>query len=174
METFRNLNRSQWLSIIIVALLTGTFVVFDGLRALGPVAGVEPLRLVNIGFTLTMAISGPLMWARRSPRFRRWSWLQHSALEWTHRLVGLSYLPLILLWDFYYETGDEGGAEMAVLEAINKPVLIALLISAALLFLKRPRLLMRHYSALKYFHIVAASVYVVKFFVEPLLGGKLG
>lgn len=106
MEAFRNLNRSQWLSIIIVVLLTGTFVVFDGMRALGPVAGVEPLRLVNIGFTLTMAISGPLMWARRSLRFRRWSWLQHSALEWTHRLVGLSYLPLILLWDFYYETGE--------------------------------------------------------------------
>ena len=174
MDYLRTLNRSQWLSIVIVALLTGTVAVFDGLRPFGLVAGIEPMRLINIGFTLALAVTGPLMWARTSRRFRHLGWLRHAVLGWTHRLVGLSYLPLILLWDFYYETGDEGGSEMAVLEAINKPVLIALLVSAVLLFLKRPRALMRHYAALKYFHIAAASVYVLKFFAEPLLGGKLG
>ena len=63
---------------------------------------------------------------------------------------------------------------LALLEAINKPVLIALLASATFLFLKWPRPLLRHYAAIKYFHIAAATIYVVKFFAEPLLGGKLG
>ena len=113
MDYLGTLSRSQWLSIVIVALLTGTVAVFDGLRPLGPVAGIEPMRLINIGFTLALAITGPLMWARASQRFRHVRWLRHAVLGWIHRLVGLSYLPLILLWDFYYETGDEGGSEMA-------------------------------------------------------------
>ena len=167
-------THKKWISVVVVTILTGTVAIFDGLRALGPIAGVEPLRLVNIGFTLTLAVTGPLIWARTSRRFRDRQWLRHAILEWTHRLVGLCYLPLILLWDFYFETGNEGGSEMALLEAINKPVLIALLASAAFLFLKWPRPLLRHYAAIKYFHIAAATIYVVKFFAEPLLGGKLG
>jgi hypothetical protein len=31
---------------------------------------------------------------------------------------------------------------------------------------------MRRYVALRYFNIGAASIYVVKFLTEPLLGGK--
>ena len=35
MDYLRTLNRSQWLSIVIVALLSGTVAFFDGLRPLG-------------------------------------------------------------------------------------------------------------------------------------------
>jgi hypothetical protein len=34
--------------------------------------------------------------------------------------------------------------------------------------------LTRHYVALRYFNIRAASIYVVKFPTEPMLGGKPG
>ena len=175
MDYLNSAGRKRWFSVVVVAIVTCTVAVFDGLRPLGLIAGVVPMRLINITFTLVLATTGPLMWARTSRRFRHLQWLRHAAVEWTHRLVGLAYLPLILLWDFYYETGEDAGAsEMAVLEAINKPLLIALLTSAALLFLKWPRPLMRHYAVLKYFHIAAASTYVLKFFAEPFLGGKLG
>ncbi len=173
-KTMKRLTRQKWHAVAIVAAMTSLVAYFDGLRPLGLIAGIEPLRLVNILFTLALAMTGPIMWARTSRRFRHVEWLRHQAIGWTHRLVGLTYLPLILLWDFYFETTDEAGSEMALLEAINKPVLIALLASAAFLFLKWPRPLLPYYTAIRYFHIVAATVYVVKFFAEPLLGGKLG
>ena len=175
MDFLSSTTRKKWISIVIVVALSSVVAAFDGLRPFGLIAGMEQMRLINITLTLALATTGPLMWARTSRRFRHLQWLRHAAVEWTHRLVGLAYLPLILLWDFYYETGEDAGAsEMAVLEAINKPLLIALLTSAALLFLKWPRPLMRHYAVLKYFHIAAASTYMLKFFAEPFLGGKLG
>ena len=36
------------------------------------------------------------------------------------------------------------------------------------------RQLMRYYKQIKYIHITVAVLYVVKFFAEPFLGGKLG
>ncbi|TCW75488.1 hypothetical protein C5O80_37490 [Burkholderia sp. SRS-46] len=168
------LTRQKWLSVAIVTAVTGIVICFDGLRSTGPILGIHPMRFVNIVATLVLAMTGPIMWARTSRRFRHVQWLRHRAIVWIHRLAGLGYLPLILLWDFFYETGGENGGEMAVLEAINKPVLIALLASAALLFLKWPRRIVRHLAAIRYFHISAATIYVVKFFAEPLLGGKLG
>ena len=170
----KQLTWQKWQSVAIVATMVGAIAYFDGLRSFGPIAGVEPMRLINIVFTLVLAMTGPVMWARTSQRFRHVQWLRHPAIVWIHRLTGLAYIPLILLWDFYFETGDEGSSEMALLEAINKPVLIALLVSAAFLFLKWPRVLLRYYRAIRYFHIAAATIYVVKFFAEPLLGGKLG
>lgn len=170
----RELTRQKWQSVVLVAAMTGVVAYFEGWRSFGPIAGIEPMRLINIVATLVLAMTGPVMWARSSRRFRHVPWLRHPAFVWTHRLTGLAYLPLILLWDFYFETGGDSSSEMALLEAINKPVLVALLASAAFLFLKWPRPLMRYYAAVKYFHIAAATIYAVKFFAEPFLGGKLG
>ena len=102
------LRRQQWQSAALVAA-SGHRRLFRRLRPLGPIWGIEPIRLINIVFTLTLAATGPVMWARTSRRFRNVRWLRHPGFTWTHRLVGLGYLPLIVLWDFYFETGAEGG-----------------------------------------------------------------
>lgn len=52
-----------------MALLTGTTTVRDGSQALGLVAGVEWLQLIDSGSTLTMAVTEPLAWTRGSQRF---------------------------------------------------------------------------------------------------------
>ncbi len=71
-------------------------------------------------------------------------------------------------------TEETSTAESAFLEGLNKPLLIAILVTSTLLFLRKPHALMRFYRPLKYVHISTAILYVVKFFAEPFLGGKLG
>lgn len=56
--------------------------------------------------------------------------------------------------------------------AIKRRVLIALFRSAAFLALKWTQSLMCHHAAVRYFHIGTASIYVVNFLADLLLGGK--
>ena len=164
----------QALSLALIAAVVSALRWSDWLRPVGPIAGMEPMRLVNIGLTLVLAVTGPVQWARTSGRFRHVEWLRVGAFVWAHRLAGLMYVPLIVLWDLVFETEDTSTAESALIEGLNKPLLIAILITSTVLFLKRPHALMRFYKPLKYVHIATCVVYVAKFFAEPLLGGKLG
>ena len=163
----------QGLSLGLIAAAVIALWWSDWLRPVGPIAGLEPMRLVNIGLTLVLAVTGPVQWARTSRRFRHVEWLRVSAFVWAHRLAGLMYIPLIVLWDLVFETEDTSTAESALLEGLNKPLLVAIFLTSTVLFLKRPRALMRFYKPLKYIHIATSIVYVVQFFAEPLLGGKL-
>ena len=69
----------KWQSAAIVAAMAGTVAYFDGLRTFGSIAGIEPMRFVNIVATLVLAMTGPIMWARASQRFRHVQWLRHAA-----------------------------------------------------------------------------------------------
>ncbi len=164
----------RWWSVAIVIVVIAALWVSDWLRPVGPIVGVEPMRLVNIALTLVLAATGPIQWARTSRRFRHVEWIRSVTLIWAHRLAGLMYIPLIVLWDLALETEETSTAESAFLEGLNKPLLIAILVTSTLLFLRKPHALMRFYRPLKYVHISTAILYVVKFFAEPFLGGKLG
>lgn len=166
-------RRRLW-SIGFASTVIGVFWLSDWLRPIGPIAGVEPMRLFNIALTLILAVTGPVQWARTSLRYRHIKWLRLTAFVWAHRLAGLLYIPLIVLWDLVLETENTSTAESAFLEGLNKPLLIAILLTSMMLFLKRPRGLMRFGPLLKYIHIAVSVLYVVKFFAEPFIGGKLG
>ena len=163
--------RQRALSLALIAAVVIALWWSDWLRPVGPIAGLEPMRLVNIALTLVLAVSGPVQWARTSRRFHHVEWLRIGAFVWAHRLAGLMYVPLIVLWDLVFEIEDTSTAESALLEGLNKPLLIAILITSTVLFFKRPHALMRFYKPLKYVHIATSIVYVVKFFAEPLFGG---
>lgn len=162
------------LTIAIIAAAIGALWLSDWLRPVGLIAGLEPMRIVNIALTLILAITGPVQWARTSRRFRHVEWLRIKAFVWAHRLAGIMYIPLIVLWDLVFETEDTATAESALLEGINKPLLVLILATSTVLFLKRPRAILKFYRPLKYVHIAASIIYVAKFFAEPFFGGKLG
>ncbi len=164
----------RWRLVTIVTIVIAALWLSDWLRPVGLIDGVESMRLVNIALILVPAATGPIQWARTSRRFRHVEWIRVGALTWAHRLAGLLYIPLIVLWDLALETEETSTAESAFLEGLNKPLLITILVTSTLLFLKKPRALMRFYRPLKYVHIATAILYVVKFFAEPFLSGKLG
>lgn len=166
--------RQRGWSIACVAAVIASLWLADWLRPLGTIGGVEPMRLINIVLTLALASTGAVQWARTSPRFRGVRWLRHGGFVWVHRIAGLLYIPLIVLWDLVFETENTATTESAFVEALNKPLLIGIVITATILFLKWPRPILKHYKVVKWTHITLAVVYVIKFFAEPFLGGKLG
>ena len=92
---------------------------------------MEPIRLVNIALTLVLAVTDPIQWARASQRFHHVEWLRNNVFVWTHRLAGMVYIPLIVLWDFVFEAENVNTSESAFIEALNKPVLIVILATLA-------------------------------------------
>ena len=164
----------RWWAVGFVAIVITGLWLSDWLRPLGPIAGTEPMRLINIVLTLLLAVTGFIQWARTSKRYRHVQWIRQKTFVWTHRIAGIAYIPLILLWDFVFEAEDVGAAESAFIEGLNKPLLIVIATTAALLFLKWPRPILSYYKQVKYVHITATVLYVIKFFAEPFMGGKLG
>lgn len=171
------MTRNSLQKWFLVATVTTLFVALwlsDWLRSLGFIFTVEPMRLINIVLTVVLAITGLCQWARGQQRFRNYLWLRHRSIAWIHRSAGLFYVLLIVFWDLLFETENASTAENAILETLNKPLLAVLVLTALFLFLKWPRRILPHYKLVKWIHITAATIYVIKFFAEPLLGGKLG
>ena len=136
-------------------------------------AGVDPAMLINVSMTTLMALSGLLLWAQIEGVFRSVRWIRHTWVRLTHEFIGLVYFPIVLLVDFY-ETADGQGGEPLILEVLNKPVMISTLLTAAFLYFKWPRPLLPYYRLIRYVHIAVASIWVIKFFLEPFYGGQLG
>ena len=91
---------------------------------------------INIVLTVVLAITGLCQWARGQQRFRNYPWLRHRSIAWIHRSAGLFYVLLIVFWDLLFETENASTAENAILEALNKP-LLAVLVLTALFLCKR-------------------------------------
>ena len=167
-------SMQKWFLVVTVTTLFVALWLSDWLRSLGLIFTIEPMRLINIVLTVVLAITGLCQWARGQQRFRNYQWLRHRSIVWIHRSAGLFYILLIVFWDLLFETENASTTENAILEAVNKPLLAVLVLTALILFLKWPRRILPHYKLVKWLHITAATIYVIKFFVEPLLGGKLG
>ncbi len=136
-------------------------------------SGIDPAIVINVAMTALMAISGLLVWAQIEGAFRSVGWIRQPWVRLTHEFIGLVYFPIVLLVDFY-ETADGQVGEPLILEALNKPVMISTLLTAAFLYFKWPRSLFPYYRPIRYVHIAVAGLWVIKFFVEPFYGGQLG
>ena len=97
--------------------------------------------------------------------------VRHLVARRFHRAFGWTLLALFVL-DLAMVSGATQG--WSVVEWFNVGLLTVLASTSLLLFIKPKRLWRRCYWPARNVHVSFAMVYAVKFFAEPLLGGKLG
>lgn len=166
-------DRKSWQTAVLApSLITAVAVLYWFWPPRSP--GLDPAMLINVTLTALMATSGLLLWAQFEGLFRSIGWIRHPWVRLTHEFIGLVYFPIVLLVDFYETADGQQGGEPFILEVLNKPVMILTLVTAAFLYFKWPRPLLTYYRPIRYVHIAVASLWVLKFFLEPLYGGQLG
>ena len=131
-------SQQKWLLFTTVTTLFIALWLADWLRSLGLIFTIEPMRLINIVLTVVLGITGLCQWARGQQRFRSYQWLRHRSIVWIHRSAGLFYIFLIVFWDLLFETENASTTENVILEALNKPLLALLVLTALILFLGSP------------------------------------
>ena len=127
----------------------------------GPLGAVY--NVLNTGLILGSLTTGLLMLSSRR-RGRLLARRSHRVFGWT--LVALFAVDVVLV------TGAQGVQSM--IEAANVVLLGVLAATSLFLFAKPRRLNLRWYWPVRNAHVIVAVVYAVKFFAEPLTGGKLG
>ncbi len=186
----RRVARSPWFPVLI-GLLLGVALMLTLAALSGGVAGTDgsetatkdstakggPLsvlgtiyEIVNTVLTLAVLGSGPLLLFPRvrSALARRGRMglarLAHRVFGWS--LVGLFVIDLILI------TGP--GALQSLVEQANVGLVAVLALTSVLLFTKPWQRWPWGYLLTRNLHVITAVVYMVKFFGEPLSGGKVG
>lgn len=120
-------------------------------------------NVLNTALILGSLTTGLLMLSRR----RRGRLLTRR----THRVFGWT-LVLLFAVDMALVTGPRG--VQSVVESANVVLLSVLTGTSVFLFAKPPGLSRRWYWPVRNTHVIFAVIYAVKFFAEPLTGGKLG
>lgn len=117
---------------------------------------------LNVGLIVGSVVTGPLLLFRKTRQL-----LTRRA----HRVAGITLIALFVL-DVILVTGPVG--LMSVVELANLIMLGTLASTAAFFYFKPAALFKAQYWPLRNLHVTMAVMYAVKFFAEPLLGGKLG
>lgn len=136
--------------------------------------GREPgarVNWINLAVFFGSLATGGLLYVRygRWPRSLRRP-VVNALVRRAHLLFGSALVAFFVFGRFF--SGEEEGTTF--IETTNPLFIGVLVVTGALQFAKPPWFRGRPFVVSRNVHIVGALAYAVKFFAEPLFGGKLG
>ena len=129
------------------------------------------MNWINIAVFVGSLATGVLLYIRfgRWPRRLRRRTIG-IVVRRLHLLTGAALVLFFVLGRFF--SGEEEGT--TIIETLNPAFIGVLVVTGALQFAKPRWLRGRPFVVSRNVHVAVALLYSVKFFAEPLFGGKLG